>query len=232
MDCISFPYHVYFIYRSCLSTLQFFKKQSRTLRTTDVAAVSVGTKDSHKSAFKVLDDIFVIPRGDNETQSKQKLSTVGERYKKILATIQSCGEYERVVQGVFENYVNMKFKDLRLENVTKSLDWVTSFDLMQQEIRHSQIYSLMAYLPFTLVLAHLSFASTIKQRVEARSQAVEVSQRLEQSRGVLTSLVAEMSPTARAYCSTPALVRELLPAILAVVQPALRPVNTQLFSAR
>ena len=47
---------------------------------------------------------------------------------------------------------------------------------------------------------------------------------LEQSRSVLTSIVA--------YCSTSALVLELLPAILAVVQPALRPVNTQLFSAR
>ena len=49
---------------------------------------------------------------------------------------------------------------------------------------------------------------------------------LEQSRSVLTSVVA--------YCSTSALVLELelLPAILAVVQPALRPVNTQLFSAR
>ena len=47
---------------------------------------------------------------------------------------------------------------------------------------------------------------------------------LEQSGGVLTSIVA--------YCSTSALVLELLPAILAAVQPALRPVNTQLFSAR
>ena len=41
---------------------------------------------------------------------------------------------------------------------------------------------------------------------------------------MLTSIVA--------YCSTSAFVLELLPAILAVVQPALRPVNTQLFSAR
>ena len=73
---------------------------------------------------------------------------------------QSCGEYDKVVQGVFDNYVNMKFRDMRLENVTKSLDWFTCFDLMQQEIRHSQIYSLMAYLPFTLVLSHLMFGST------------------------------------------------------------------------
>ena len=77
--------------------------------------------------MKVLDDIFTIPRGGSETQSKQRLSTIGERYKTILSTIYSCGEYEKVVQGVFENYVNMQFKDLKLENVTRSLDWFTSF---------------------------------------------------------------------------------------------------------
>ena len=157
---------------------------------------------------------------------------MAERYKRILSTIYSCGEYERVVQGVFENYVNMQFKDLKLENVTRSLDWFTGFDLLQQEIRHSQIYSLMAYLPFTLVLTHLAFASNNRQRVSLQSQAMEVTQRSEQSRNVLTSLVSEMTPTARAYCSQPVLVRELLPAILSVIQPAIRPVNTQLFSAR
>ena len=182
--------------------------------------------------MKVLDDIFTIPRGGSETQSKQRLSTIGERYKTILSTIYSCGEYEKVVQGVFENYVNMQFKDLKLENVTRSLDWFTGFDLLQQEIRHSQIYALMAYLPFTLVLTHLAFASNSRQRVSLQSQAMEVTQRTEQSRNVLTSLVSEMTPTARAYCSQPVLVRELLPAILSVIQPAIRPVNTQLFSAR
>ena len=220
------------IFRSCLSTLQFFKKQSKSLRSSDVAGVNLGSKDSHKSAFKVLDDIFLIPRGDNEAESKQKLSTVTERYKKILSTIQSCGEYERVVQGVFDNYVNIKFKDMRLENVTRCLDWFTSFDLLQQEIRHTQIYSLMAYLPFTLVLAHLNFASAIKQRISVLNQAVEINQKVEQSRNVLSSMVAEMTPTARVYCSNTSLVREQLPAILSVIQPAIRPVNTQLFSAR
>ena len=41
-----------------------------------------------------------------------------------------------------------------------------------------------------------------------------------------------MSPQARVFCSTTQLVREVLPAILSVIQPALRPVNTQLFSAK
>ena len=111
-------------------------------------------------------------------------------------------------------------------------EWFRFFDVTQQWINQSQNYSAMAYLPFTLVLTHLSFASSNRQRVSLQSQAMEVSQKLEQSRNVLTSLVSEMTPTARAFCSQPVLVRELLPAVLSVVQPAIRPVNTQLFSAR
>merc|ERR1711936_1424664 len=76
------------------------------------------------------------------------------------------------------------------------------------------------------------FASTVKQRVSFPSQAHEVSTRLSRSQNILASLVAEMSPTARSFCSTTALVREMLPSILSVIQPALRPVNTQLFSAK
>ena len=72
----------------------------------------------------------------------------------------------------------------------------------------------------------------MKQRVNILSQATEVHQKVEQNKNILASLVQEMSPTARVFCTNTALVRELLPAILSVIQPNIRPVNTQLFSAR
>ena len=218
--------------RSCLSTLQFFKKQSKYLKSSDVSKVNIGTKDSHKSSLKVLDEIFSVPRGANQNESKSTVCNPAQRFKIILSSIQSCGEYDRVLSGVFENYVNIKFKDNALENVARGLEWFSTFDLMHTEMLHSQVYSIMAFLPFTLVLAHFMFASTVKQRVSFPSQAHEVSTRLSRSQNILASLVAEMSPTARAFCSTTALVREMLPSILSVIQPALRPVNTQLFSAK
>ena len=218
--------------RSCLSTLQFIKKQSKYLKSSDVAKINLGTKDSQKSSLKVLDEIFFIPRGANENESKQTVSSPAQRFRIILRSVQSCGEYDRVVAGVFENYINMKFKDNAMENVVKGLDWFSDFDLLHSEMLHSQVYSIMAYLPFTLVLAHFMFASTVKQRVTFPSQAYEVSTKLSRSQNILASLVAEMSPTARVFCSNTALVREILPAILSVIQPALRPVNTQLFSAK
>jgi hypothetical protein len=35
--------------------------------------------------------------------------------------VQACGDYDRLQQGVFENYLSMKFKDSRMENVILKL---------------------------------------------------------------------------------------------------------------
>ena len=41
-----------------------------------------------------------------------------------------------------------------------------------------------------------------------------------------------MRPSIRAFCSRGTLVKDLLPNLLSVIQPLLRPVNTQLYSAK
>merc|ERR1711936_248472 len=82
------------------------------------------------------------------------------------------------------------------------------------------------------VAAHLLFGSNTKQRINFPTQETEAKNNLLKSQNVLASVVGEMLPSARVYSTNTALVRELLPAILSVVQPTLRPVNTQLFSAK
>jgi len=226
--------------RSCLSTLQFFRKRGKQLRAVDVASTSLGSKDSTRSLFSVWDDIFSIPRADKvDTMAelgvagrKEAANTLGARYRSILSTVQSCGEYDRLVQGVFENYLNIKFKDTGMAGVVKGLDWFTHFDLLHKEMLHGQVWALMGHFPFTLVAAHMLFASSTKQRVTFPTQNTEANTKLAKSQNILSSVVGDMLPYARVYSTNTALVRELLPAILSVVQPTLRPVNTQLFSAK
>ena len=49
---------------------------------------------------------------------------------------------------------------------------------------------------------------------------------------ILETITNEMLPSTRAFCANSVLVRELLPFLLSVVQPVLRPINTQLYSAK
>jgi len=226
--------------RSCLSTLQFFRKRGKQLRAVDLANTNLGSKDSQRSLFSVWDDLFTIPRADKvETvyelgaaDKKEAANTVGSRFRSILSTVQSCGEYDRLMQGVFENYLNIKFKDCNMIRVGKGLEWFSHFDVLNKEMLHGQVWALMGHFPYALVAAHLLFGSNTKQRINFPTQETEAKNNLLKSQNVLASVVGEMLPSARVYSTNTALVRELLPAILSVVQPTLRPVNTQLFSAK
>ena len=44
-------------------------------------------------------------------------ATLKNRYHSVLSTIYACGDYEKIMEGVFENYLNVKFKDSCFENV-------------------------------------------------------------------------------------------------------------------
>jgi hypothetical protein len=39
------------------------------------------------------------------------------RMYSVLRTVQCCGDYDRLMQGVYENFLNMSFRDSRLEAV-------------------------------------------------------------------------------------------------------------------
>ena len=62
---------------------------------------------------------FQIPRssskrkyvGDDSGQlMEENLSQLSSRFKNMLRTAYSCGDNERVMQGLFENYLEVKFK--------------------------------------------------------------------------------------------------------------------------
>jgi len=222
--------------RSCLSTLQFFRKRGQMLRSQDVAQTSVGTKDSQRSLFSVWDELFLIPRpekiGMGSKQGNEASNSIPFRYKKILSSVYNCGEYDRLLTGVFENYLAIKFKDCGLQNVVSGLEWMIHFDLLNKEMLHSQTWALMGHFAFPLVASHLLFATSNKQRINFPTQRTEANAKLLRSENVLTSMVGEMSPVSRVFANNTVLVREMLPTILSVVQPTLRPVNTHLFSAR
>ena len=48
----------------------------------------------------------------------------------VLRTVQCCGDYDRLMQGVYENFLHMNFRDSRLEAVRCKLStpkWCAEF---------------------------------------------------------------------------------------------------------
>ena len=61
-----------------------------------------------------------IPRTCKRKIDEQEVNvaSAGARFQSVLHSVQACGDYDRLQQGVFENYLNIKFKDSRMENVS------------------------------------------------------------------------------------------------------------------
>ncbi|XP_059092266.1 chromosome transmission fidelity protein 18 homolog isoform X2 [Tigriopus californicus] len=227
--------------RSCLSTLQFFKSKGKPLRTMDVQQANVGQKDSQKSHFSVWNELFQLPRGHKRTtkrvrselvQIEESRASLPLRFSNMFHLASSCGDYDKLMQGVFENYLQVKFKDSQLENVIAGHEWFCFFDLTQEMIGHSQVYALMGYQPFAFVASHLLFGSLHKTRIMYPYTPSEKNNALNKTKNLISSMISDMAPMARAFASTSAIVFDTLPMLLEIMQPVLRPVNTQLYSPR
>ncbi|XP_069181013.1 chromosome transmission fidelity protein 18 homolog isoform X3 [Procambarus clarkii] len=240
--------------RSCLSVLQFVRSTKKSLSLKDIDGASVGQKDYQRSLFNVWHQIFSIPRPKRKRRANphelqhndgvliampeinEDIENFGEqtstafRFQNILKTTQSCGEYDRLTQGWFENFPSIKFKHTNMDPVSMGLEWATFTDLMQKEIMHSQSWTMMAFLPYACVSYHLLFASHHWPKIQYPNQMHETNQKLLKNKNLQTAMVNEMSPLTRVFAGGSSLVQDILPHLLYIIQPTLRPVNTQLYS--
>lgn len=95
--------------------------------------------------------------------------------EKVLKTVNSFGDYEKLAQGVFENYVTMKVKDSSLESTCESLEWFCFSDMLNKQIYTLQNYSLMSYLQYAFVMWHFAFGTHNWNKLNYPSAGYEVS---------------------------------------------------------
>ncbi|XP_076063248.1 chromosome transmission fidelity protein 18 homolog isoform X2 [Oratosquilla oratoria] len=242
--------------RSCLSVLQFVRSTHHELKLKDIDGAAIGQKDYQRSLFNVWRDIFSIPRpkrkrrcNPHEEQLDKSSTTLSDnadadvdeivltspslwRFNRILQTVQSCGEYDKLTQGWFENFPNMKFKHTSLDPISAGLDWASFTDLVYKEIHHSQSWLLMAYLPYACVTYHHLFATHQRPKIHYPNQQYEANNKLGKVQNLMAAVVNEMVPATRSSVSPSSLIKDIFPYLLQIIQPNLRPVNTQLYSTK
>lgn len=95
---------------------------------------------------------------------------------------------------------------------------------------HSQSWFMLAFMPYSCVAYHLLFATHQWPKIHYPAQMSEMNQKILKTKNLLTTMVNEMSPVARAFAGNLQLIQDILPFLLQIIQPNLRPVNTQLYS--
>ncbi|XP_020625554.1 chromosome transmission fidelity protein 18 homolog [Orbicella faveolata] len=168
----------------------------------------------------------------SNANEQRGMTSLSSRFHTVLHSAMSSGQYEKVAQGLFENYLQVKFKDPSFEVVVSGTEWLEFSDFVEQAVLQRQSYILQGYSPFLSVAFHLFYASQAHSKLRYPSSQYESHLKETKTKNLVNTIKNESSPHIRQNISVRTACLELLPFILEVITPTLRPVNTQLFSAR
>ncbi|KAJ8714897.1 hypothetical protein PYW08_004878 [Mythimna loreyi] len=199
--------------RAAIQVLSFIKaRASRQLSMEDVENTAIGTKDCNKSIMQALQTIFTT--NDKEPEA-------------VLKTIQAAGEYDKLVDGIFENYLTARV-DGRLVIAVETLAWLQLYDVISSWTQRHQNYSLYGALPLCLARCHAVLASRTPQRMKFPWQAQENYRKKVELESIVSSVLRGSSPS---VCSSRAALQlDVLPLLPYLLAPQLRTANVQLCS--
>uniref|UniRef100_A0A670JUW5 Chromosome transmission fidelity factor 18 n=1 Tax=Podarcis muralis TaxID=64176 RepID=A0A670JUW5_PODMU len=208
--------------RSCINTLQFLHsrgKKELNARTVQTTQVGGGASALHSA------DPLELKR------TRASLNPNAQRFHHILHLSMSSGEHEKLTQGLYDNFLNMKIKDSAFDSLCLALEWLGFSDLVNKAVLHRQNFQLMRYLPFLPVAFHLLFAASSVPRLAYPNSQHEacIERGLTQMQNLIASMMSGITPTSRSRAGPQSLVLEALCLLLEIISPKLRPVNTQLY---
>ncbi|KAG6447685.1 hypothetical protein O3G_MSEX005083 [Manduca sexta] len=192
-----------------MHVLSFVKAQ---LNVEDVENLAIGTKDCNKTLMQALQAIFTI--NDKEPDS-------------VLKTVQAAGEYDKIVDGVFENYLEARV-DARLMLACETLSWLRLYDSIYSWTLQHQNYSLYGMLPLCLMRCHRVLASRAQQKLKFPSQGYEMYRKSVELDSIVSSVWRGCAPAVSVSRAT--LRVDVLPLLPYLLSPTLRSANVQLCS--
>uniref|UniRef100_A0A3P8YK91 Chromosome transmission fidelity protein 18 homolog n=1 Tax=Esox lucius TaxID=8010 RepID=A0A3P8YK91_ESOLU len=204
--------------RSCINTLQFLHSRG-------------------KRQLDILSEIFQLPRIKRKRvgeglEEGLKEGGGAQRLQHILHLASSSGEYDKLTQGLYDNFLLMRVKDPSLGGVCDALDWLGFSDRLNQTMLQGQNFSLMRYMPFLPVAFHFLFAHMHVPRINYPSSQYEALTKTAASRNSLAAMLSDVPACIRTRISEISLSLDILSLLLDIICPKLRPVNPQLFSSR
>lgn len=232
---------IIFLFSSCLSLLQFLSAKKKQISLLDVIKTNIGQKDQQKEMFKIWTTVFQIQRPSKaliaqteETSGAVQTTLTPElRWSYVLRVINMSSDYDKLMQGVFENYLHQKMPDPNFNGISEATEWFSFNDRLQTAINHSQNYSVYGYLPFSFVAWHFLFATLAWPKINFPNKNYEVTQKQLTSKNMLTLLRKNLDVSKRGVGDSPKIMLiDSLPLVKVILCPNLRSVSIHLLSQK
>ncbi|KAL4457647.1 hypothetical protein ABPG75_012512 [Micractinium tetrahymenae] len=214
--------------RSCLNTLQFLSKRQAAVRQADLQGLRVGQKDMTKGAFQVWTELLqkrkapgiIGKAGENEAQRAQRLYDL----------LQDFGESDLVLGGVHENLLGLRYFDMALQRTTSALNCLGDADRFLRSCHSRGEFALLKYVPAPLVALSGLVSGPDRPQLQWPRASFDCQRRLAANLATLRSWMLGVSPAAFAATSGRSMVLEVLPQLVHILAPAMRPVSQHLYS--
>ncbi|KAL8280406.1 hypothetical protein RQP46_007054 [Phenoliferia psychrophenolica] len=215
--------------RSCLNTLQFIKRRSPNVDAAAIQATSIG-KDMATSSFAVIASLFKKPprkkgaANDNDEKYVQRL------VRDIGTSNEASGE--RLVSGIFENYLSAKQTNDSWPRILDALDWLDFHGQINSSVRGDQEFALYPYLAYAFPPFYKLFASHTAKRVENTKADYESHLQQQAHKEILDSFIHHLPHHVKFHFTSLTVATELLPQLNRIIAPDLKPVNSQLIKSQ
>ncbi|KAF8984494.1 hypothetical protein BGZ46_007861 [Entomortierella lignicola] len=209
--------------------------QGLTLETLNKA--TIGHKDQSKSLFSVWEELFQAPYA-RKSRSALKIVEDGHNslvkddsktyISRMVTMIQTNGDYDKLLQGCFENFPAMIFHDVAMSKVVECMDWLAFYDKLNSKITSNFEYEVGGYVAYALVNFHRFFAGSVRQKIEYPRKDYESFVTHKANESILQGMTLNLPAKAQRHFRKSNFATELLSPFLRILSPYLRPVNKQL----
>ncbi|KAL9940432.1 hypothetical protein V8E36_001137 [Tilletia maclaganii] len=217
--------------RASINALQFLRTRTSSITERDIhgAASALGLKDGGANVHRVWDILFHAPSSRERARSLDPRDTrlINEQ---IVNESSLCGDFDKVALGCFEHYPKLVLADDGWARFKEIHEWLYFAGCLQDSVWKSggATFDLFGFLPWTFVQWHHLFANTKNTMPEYPRADYEHFLKRTAFSEITTSLHGSLPPTLRTQFNAPAVITELGPSLMRMLNPDLRPVNNQL----
>ena len=225
--------------RSCLSTIQFSSGKDKTFGMENVN--SMGEKDRKVGVYSVFDQIFTKRDTGAKKSTKRRRIMDGKgglvlqtSSQALLSSIYSNNEYDKLLEGCFNNYLSIRGLssfDPMMDKVLEVSEWLGFTAQIDNSIRKTMAMTLKGYVPYCVTAFHQKYASSSRQELSFPTTFWNVRQRTAASMSVIDSVLEDSSPRIRKMLNARIIALDVVTPMLELISPYIRPVAPSLLNA-